>query len=65
MSNNNNEVVPGLTVADVKDIVDQVISRKDENHPQYSSGERNGFLDILENFKPDISASPIFVRKVS
>jgi hypothetical protein len=60
-----NEVVPGLSTANVKDIADQIFSRKDGNHPQYSGDEKNGFLDILENAEPDISASPIFIRKVS
>ena len=58
------EVVPGLTSADVKEIADQVFNRTDGNHPQLSvSG--NGFIDILQDGKPDISASPVFVRKVS
>jgi hypothetical protein len=58
------EVVPGLTSADVKEIADQVFNRTDGNHPQLSvSG--NGFIDILKDGKPDISASPVFVRKVS
>ena len=58
------EVVPGLTSADVKEIADQVFNRTDSNHPQLNvSG--NGFIDILQDGKPDISASPVFVRKAS
>jgi len=58
------EVVPGLTSADVKEIADQVFSRTDGNHPQLSvSGD--GFINILQNGKSDISASPVFVRKAS
>jgi len=56
------EVVPGLTSADVREIADQVFNRTDGNHPQLSvSG--NGFINILQNGRPDISASPVFVRK--
>jgi len=58
------EVVPGLTSADVKEIADQIFNKTDGNHPQLSvSG--NGFINILQNGKPDISASPVFVRKAS
>ena len=64
MTNLDKEIVPGLSANDVKDITDQIYSRNDGNHP-YSSNGKNGFLDILENAKPDISASPIFVEKVS
>ena len=58
------EVVPGLTSADVREIAEQVFYRTDGNHPLLNvSG--NGFINILQNGKPDISASPVFVRKVS
>jgi len=58
------EVVPGLTSADVKEIADQIFNKTDGNHPQLSvSG--NGFINILQNGKPDISASPAFVRRAS
>jgi len=64
MSDTEKEVVSGLTSANVKEIADQVFSRTDGNHPQLSvSG--NGFINILQNGKPDISASPVFVRKAS
>jgi len=63
MVNAKREVVPGLTVADMRKIADQVLGRKDINHPQSGKTE-NGFLDILQNGKPDISASNIFVKKV-
>ena len=56
----NDEVVPGLSSADVKDIANRIFSKKDVNHE-----ENHGFIDILENAEPAISASPIFVRKVS
>jgi len=59
------EVVPGLSVADVEDIAEQIYSRTDGNHPHYAHEENNGFLDILENADPNISASPIFTKKVS
>jgi len=58
------EVVPGLTVADVKEIADQVFRKTDGNHPQLIK-PLNGFIDILQKGKPDISASPIFIRKVN
>jgi len=56
------EVVSGITAADVKEIADQVLNRTDGNHPQFGASE-NGFLDILQNGKSDISASPVFIRK--
>ena len=61
----NKEIVPGLSANDVKDITNQIYNRNDENHPHCPSEGINGFIDILENAKPDISASPIFVKKVS
>ena len=64
MADAKKEVVPGLTVADMKKIADQILEKTDVNHPQ-SSKPGNGFLDILENGKADISASPIFIRKVN
>ena len=64
MTDAKKEVVPGLTVADMKKIADQILERTDVNHPQ-SSKPGNGFLSILENGKADISASPVFIRKVN
>ena len=64
MADAEKEVVPGLTSADVREITEQVFNRTDGNHPQLNvSG--NGFINILQNGKPDISASSVFVRKVS
>ena len=64
MADTEREVVPGLTSADVKEIADQIFNRTDGNHPQLRvSG--NGFIDILQNGKPDISASAVFIRKAS
>ena len=59
-----NEVVPGLTSEDVKKIADQIFNQKDINHP-LSDKKTSGFLDILENGKPNISASSIFIKKMS
>ena len=56
------EVVPGLTDADVRKIAEQVFNRTDGNHPQ-SGKPGSGFIDILQNGKSDISASSVFVRK--
>jgi hypothetical protein len=64
MTSVEKEVVPGLTSDDVKKIADQIFNQKDENHPQLKASG-NGFIDILENGKPDISASPIFIKKVN
>jgi len=64
MVNTQKEVVPGLTVADVKEIADQVFRKTDGNHPQLNK-PLNGFMDILQNGKPNISASPVFIRKVN
>jgi hypothetical protein len=64
MADAQKEVVPGLTIADMKKIANQILEKTDVNHPQ-SSKPGNGFLDILENGKPDISASPIFIKKVN
>ena len=58
------EVVPGLMSSDVKKIADQILNRTDENHP-YTNKNVNGFLDILENGEPNISASEIFIRKAN
>jgi hypothetical protein len=63
MNNENQEVVPGLSSADVTDMMEKVFAWTDGNHPQSKS--ENGFIDILQNGKPDISASPAFIRKVS
>lgn len=64
MADTKREVVPGLTSVDVREIADQVFNKTDDNHPQLSKSE-NGFIDILQNGKPDISASPVFIRKAS
>ena len=64
MTDVEKEVVPGLTSADVREITEQVFNRTDGNHPLLNvSG--NGFINILQNGKSDISASPVFVRKVN
>jgi hypothetical protein len=60
MNIENKEVVPGLSSADVADMVEKVFAWTDGNHPQISKSE-NGFIDILQNGKPDISASPTFI----
>ena len=64
MTDTEKEVVPGLTVADVRKITDQVLSRTDGNHPQLSTSG-NGFMDILQNGTPNLSASSVFIRKVN
>ena len=58
------EVVPGLSAADVKEIADQVFNRKDGNHPQLNASG-SGFINILQNGKPDISASSVFIKKAN
>ena len=58
------EVVPGLSIADVEEIADQVFNRKDGNHPQLNASG-SGFINILKNEKPDISASSAFIKKVN
>ena len=62
MAETEKEVIPGLTAADVRQIADQVFSRTDGNHPQFGTS-KNGFIDILQNGKSDISASPVFIKK--
>jgi hypothetical protein len=57
------EIVPGLFASDVAEMAEKVFNWTDGNRPQKNSSG-NGFLDILENAKPDISASPVFIRKV-
>jgi hypothetical protein len=64
MTENENEVVPGLSTADVKAMVDQVLSWADGNHPKIDRSE-SGFMDILQNGESRISASPVFIRKVA
>jgi hypothetical protein len=58
------EVVPGLSSADVADMMEKVFSWTDGNHPQLTDSG-SGFFDILQNGKPGISASPAFLRKVA
>ncbi|MDR1505823.1 MAG: hypothetical protein LBI67_01840 [Treponema sp.] len=64
MNNKDKEVVPGLSSADVADMAEKVFNWTDGNQPQLNRSE-SGFLDILEKGKPDISASPAFVRKAA
>jgi hypothetical protein len=64
MVNTEKEIIPGLSSADVKKIANQVFKRTDGNHPQLNTSE-NGFIDILQNGKADISASPVFINKVT
>jgi hypothetical protein len=63
MNSENEEVVPGLSSADLASMAEKVFNWTDGNHPQLNRSE-NGLLDILQNAKPDISASPAFIRKV-
>ena len=64
MANTEKEIVPGLTSTDMKQIADQVFNRTDDNHPQFNvSG--NGFINILQNGKSDVSASPVFIKKIN
>lgn len=62
MADTEREVVPGLTNADIGIIAGQIFNRKDGNHPQLKADD-NGFLDILQNGKSDLSASPAFIKK--
>ena len=64
MVDTDKEIVPGLTSADVREIADQIFNRTDGNHPQLSKAG-SGFMDILQNGKSEISASPVFIRKAS
>ena len=64
MVDTDKEIVPGLTSADVREIADQIFNRTDGNHPQLSK-PGNGFIDILRNGKSKVSASSVFIRKVS
>jgi ATP sulfurylase len=64
VANEEKEVVPGLTAADVKEMADKVFNWTDENHPQVNSAE-NGFLNILQNGKSEVSSSPAFIRKIA
>jgi hypothetical protein len=64
MNDIHEEVVPGLTYADIEEMAGKVLERTDENHPQMSSVE-NGFMGILKNGKSELSSSPIFIRKIN
>jgi hypothetical protein len=64
MGNKKEKHVSGLTSAEVKQIAEQIFCRTDSNHPQLKKTD-NGFLDILRNGKPNISASSVFIKKVS
>jgi hypothetical protein len=60
----NEEIVPGLSASDVADMAEKVFNWTDGNQPQINR-RGNGFLDILKNAKPDMSASSIFITKVT
>jgi len=51
-----------LSLADEEKIINEILSRNDGNSPR---NKDSGFRDILKNGKPDISASSIFIKKVS
>ena len=61
---NNKEIVSGLTYSDAEKIADQIFNKNDANHPIIDN-QGNGFISILENGEPNISASSIFIKKVS
>jgi hypothetical protein len=54
--------VTSINSESVRQIADQIFGRTDGNHPQLGKAD-NGFLDILQNGKPDLSASSIFIKK--
>jgi hypothetical protein len=58
------EIVPGLFASDVAEMAEKVFNWTDGNQPQINRPE-SGFLDILKNAKPDMSASSIFITKVT
>jgi hypothetical protein len=58
------ETVFGLTLTNAKNISDQVFNLTDKNHPDTNFSD-NRFMDILKSGKPTISASSIFVKRVS
>jgi hypothetical protein len=64
MNSENKEVVPGLSSTDVAEMREKVYNRTDGNQPQLNSSG-NGFLDILRNGRPGISASSAFIRKAA
>ena len=64
MSSTEKEIVPGLTTDEVRIIAEQIFNRRDENHPQINSSE-TGFINLLQNGKPELSASSIFIKKVN
>jgi hypothetical protein len=64
VSKQKEETVFGLSRADVRDISEQIFNRTDTNHPQIKSSD-SGFINIIKNGKPDISASSVFIKKVS
>jgi hypothetical protein len=64
MANEEREVVPGLTAADIKKRWQiKVLNRTDGNRPQVNGAE-NGF-EHFQNGKSDISSSPAFIRKIA
>ena len=64
MTNEEKEVVPGLTSADIKEIANKVFNKTDGNHP-HARESGNSFIEILEKGKSDISFSPVFLKKAS
>jgi xanthine/CO dehydrogenase XdhC/CoxF family maturation factor len=55
MTGEKREVVPGLTAADAREMADKVFDWTEGNHPQANNAE-NGFLNILQDEKPDVLA---------
>jgi hypothetical protein len=63
MNDGDEEVVPGLTVAELTDIMEKIYARTDGSPPPMNDSE-DGFLDILQNYKPSSAVAPAFVRKI-
>ncbi len=58
------DTIFGLSRSDVKQISDEIFNRTDMNHP-LRNNPRGGVIDMLRTGKPDISASSVFIKKVS
>jgi len=61
----NKEIIKGLSLANMENIANQILERNDSNHPLSTHKKNKRVLDTLKNAKPNISASSVFIKKVS
>jgi hypothetical protein len=60
----NEEVIPGVTKADIDLMANQVFGRTDRNHPELESSP-DDIVQILEKGGPMVAKSNAFLRKIN